>query len=85
MSRSYRRVRKFGEHDYTFFKKLANRRVRHNKDISSGKAYKKLLTTWDVYYINKFFTYLEFEHYHLFFNNYSLKEIKQKWDKGARK
>jgi hypothetical protein len=83
MSRSYR-VRKFGDKNNSFFKKLSNKRVRHTKGIPNGKAYKKLLNSYDICdWKDPCFSFVVYQN--RWYDIYSPEEIKQMWRKEASK
>lgn len=48
MSRSYKKHPRVKDSANKFMKKYANKKVRHAKDIPSGKAYKKVFESWDI-------------------------------------
>lgn len=48
MSRSYRKNPICKQKNYSFNKKLANRRVRYSEDVPNGKAYKKYYCSYDI-------------------------------------
>lgn len=98
MSRSYRKNAIFKQKNDSYYKKLANRAVRNKPvdyDIPDGKAYKKLMCSWDIcdfrfYEARNFHNYREkmrqgrymFGYY---FKSMSDKEILKNWLEFKRK
>ena len=51
MSRSYKKVGGWTDHKSPrskIAKRFANKKVRKTKEISSGRAYKKICNSWDI-------------------------------------
>lgn len=48
MSRSFKKTPYAGDKKQHYYKNMANRRVRKNKDIQDGKKYKKEYCSWMI-------------------------------------
>ena len=59
MSRSYKKPPYSGG-NCSDMKRFANQKVRHSKDIPSGKAYRKLFPTWNICEYGSMETFGEF-------------------------
>lgn len=85
MSRSYKKtpIVKDNAGGRKHAKRQANKKVRRTKCLSSGKQYRKVYNTWDIYDYVSYCTLEEFLNYrHLWSFYQTEEEMTQAWRRG---